>query len=72
MPQRSNGSPPWMAIANDTNFSDAMWQAQGPKLLEPTIVHIECLARNILGPVHSFAEPERPKADSRPYVERGR
>ena len=26
-----------MATAIDKNFSDARWQAQGPKLLEPTI-----------------------------------
>ena len=29
---------PWMETANDTNFSDNRWQAQGSKLLEPTIV----------------------------------
>ena len=31
---------PWMATAIDKNFSDARWQAQGPKFLEPTIVSI--------------------------------
>ena len=29
---------PWMAITNDKKLSDARWQAQGPKLLEPAIV----------------------------------
>ena len=29
MPQKSNGSPPRMATANDKQLSDARWQAQG-------------------------------------------
>ena len=31
---------PWMDIASDKNYSDARWQAQGSKLLEPTIVKV--------------------------------
>ena len=27
----------YMETANDKNISDARWQTQGPKLLEPTI-----------------------------------
>ena len=30
-------NPTWMATAIDKNFSGAKWQAQGSKLLEPTI-----------------------------------
>ena len=30
---------PMMATANDKKFSDARWQAQGPKVLEPTITY---------------------------------
>ena len=33
-----------MAPANDKKFFDARWQAQGPKLLEPTIKLTECLS----------------------------
>ena len=40
MIQRINGNPPWMETANDKNFSDARWQAQGPTLLEPAIATI--------------------------------
>ena len=36
---------PWMAIAIDKNFSDARWQAQGPKLLEPTMIFIVDMQR---------------------------
>ena len=39
MPTDDQWKPPWMATAKDKNFSDARWQAQGPKLLEPTITH---------------------------------
>ena len=38
MPQRSNGSPPWMATANDKHVPEGRWQTQGQKLLEPTVM----------------------------------
>ena len=42
MPQRSKGTwkPPRMETANDKNVSNARWQAQGQKLLEPTIKNV--------------------------------
>ena len=39
--------PPWMATANDKNFSNARWQAQGPKLLESTMVKVYVMTLNL-------------------------
>ena len=38
-----------MATANDKRFSVARWQAQGPKLLEPTIDGIGDVINNSEG-----------------------
>ena len=43
-----------MATANDKNFSDARWQAQGQKLLEPTIYNRQFLIQEI-GFFHCFS-----------------
>ena len=56
--------PPWLATANNNNFSDARWQAQGPKLLEPSIIPWK--ARNRWR--HSSIELTRLWIKKQPYI----
>ena len=52
-----------MATANDKHFSDAKWQAQGPKLLEPTKVRSSVIPKTLwLAQGPKLLEPTKVRA----------